>query len=161
MDGVSGNMDCGVKHTIFETMLNAPLIIYDPSSKLNGKECNEVVEFIDIFPTICEASGVPVPSQAEGMSLVPLMNNEKAKSKGYAVSRWMQGYTLVTDDNLFYTEWWDKNDNVTERMLFDHNNDSDENYNVVDNPQYKDRLNDLRKKLKNSRGMEFDKYTDN
>lgn len=149
------------KHTIFETMLNAPLIIYDPSSKLNGKECNEVVEFIDIFPTICEASGVPVPSQAEGMSLVPLMNNEKAKSKGYAVSRWMQGYTFVTDDNLFYTEWWDKDDNVTERMLFDHNNDPDENYNVVNNPQYKDRLNDLSKKLKNSRGAEFDKYTDN
>ena len=147
------------KHTIFETMLNAPLIIYDASAKLNGRKCNEVVEFVDIFPTICEAIGVPVSSQAEGMSLLPLMNNENAKSKGYAVSRWMQGYTLITDDNLFYTEWWDKEDNIIERMLFDHNNDPEENYNVVNNMKYEHRINDLSNKLKNNRGKEFDKYS--
>lgn len=146
------------KHTIFETMLRVPLIIYDYDSKLNGTNCNEVVEFVDIFPTICDALCVEIPKQAEGESLYKLLNDKNAKSKGYAVCRWMQGYTLVTDDNLFYTEWWNDKDEIVERMLFDHNNDPDENKNIVNQEKYASRIIEMNKQLKGCRGREFDKY---
>lgn len=149
------------KHTIFETMLRAPLIIYDYGSKLNGTDCDEVVEFVDVFPTICDAIGVEIPEQAEGQSLCGLLNDENAKSKGYAVCRWMQGYTLVTDDNLFYTEWWNGKDEIEECMLFDHNNDPDENFNIVTNEKYAERVREMGKQLKECRGIEFDKYKKN
>lgn len=146
------------KHTMFETMLHAPLIIYDPSSKINGQNCNQIVEYVDIFPTVCDAAGIPAPKQAEGQSLMPLLKDKNAKSKGYAISRWKEGFTLVTDDNLFYTEWWDKDDKVVGKMLFDHNNDPDENYNVVNKPKYKERVAEMSKFLKANRGADFDKY---
>lgn len=146
------------KHTVFETMLQVPLIIYDYDSKLNGTSCNEVVEFVDVFPTICDAIGVEIPEQAEGESLCRLLNDKNAKSKGYAVCRWMQGYTLVTDDNLFYTEWWSEKDEIVEKMLFDHNIDPEENENIVNSFQNKNRLLELSRQLKENRGVEFDKY---
>jgi arylsulfatase A-like enzyme len=134
------------------------MIIYDPASKLRGHQSNEVVEFVDIFPTICDMMGIRQLDQFEGKSLYPLLNNPKAKSKGYAVARWLQGYTLVTDDKYFYTEWWDKKDNITERLLFDHNTDPEENYNVADRPQYGEKVSELSLLLKQRRGMDFDKY---
>ena len=33
--------------------------------------------------------------------------------------------------SVFYTEWRDKDERIIERMLFDHSNDGDENYNVA------------------------------
>ena len=146
------------KHTILETSLHAPLIIFDPSSKQKGYKCNEVVEYVDIFPTLCEIVGFDIPKQAEGESLFPIINDKNAKSKGYAISRWGHGYTLITNDSLFYTEWWDKNDNVIEKMLFDHKTDPEENYNIAYKEENKELTKELGKKLKLLRGQEFDKY---
>ena len=86
------------------------------------------------------------------------MNDDKIKSKGYAVSRWGQGYTLVTDDNFFYTEWWDEDKRAVERMLFDHNLDPHENFNVVSDIKYKNRIKEMREQLKKCIGADFDKY---
>lgn len=146
------------KHSILETCLHAPMIIVDPSAEQKGLVCSEVVEFVDIFPTICDCLGIEAPDQLEGQSLRPLLNDPKAKSKGWAVCRWQQGYTLVTDDGLFYTEWWDKDDNIQDRLLFDHNVDPDENYNVAGRKEYADKVRELSPLLKERRGAEFDRY---
>lgn len=145
------------KRAFYES-LDVPLIIYDPSSTLRGYKCNEIVEFVDIFPTICEAVGVEIPTQVEGKSIFSLLKDEKSRSKGYAVCRWQQGYTLITNDSLFYTEWWKKDDQIEGRMLFDHKVDSAENINVVNQEQYADCVWEMSKKLKECRGREFDKY---
>lgn len=146
------------KHTIFETSLHTPLIVVDPAAKIKGHKSDEVVEFVDIYPTICDMSRVSKPSHLEGESLSPLLGDRNAKSKGYAVSRWHDGFTLVTDDNLFYTEWWNKDDKTTERVLFDHSVDAAENKNLINDPRYARRLNELSSRLRAKRGANFDKY---
>lgn len=146
------------KHTIFETSLHAPLIIADPAAKVKGGKSDQVVEFVDIYPTICDMSRLAKPAHLEGESLLPLLNSRTAKSKGYAVSRWNQGFTLVTTDHLFYTEWWDASDKVINRLLFDHRIDAQENKNLVDGSRYTSRLKELSAQLKTKRGVNFDKY---
>ena len=153
-----GEHGCWCKHTILETCLHVPFIIYDPDADANGRKCDEVVEYLSIFPTICDAVGIKKPAQLEGESIYPLLNDATAKSKGWAFCRWNQGYTLVTDDNYFYTEWWDKDDNVLDRLLFDHNVDPNENYNVAGRPNYRTRVDSLSTLLMKRRGPEFDKY---
>ena len=153
-----GDHSLWCKHTILETCLHAPLIVYDPTAQQKGYRCNEIVEFVDIFPTLCEIAELDIPQQAEGESLIPLINDTKAQSKGYAVSRWMQGYTLVTNDSLFYTEWWNKEDEVIEKMLFDHRTDPNENYNIANLEENQKLTEKLGAKLKALRGAEFDKY---
>lgn len=153
-----GEHGCWCKHSILETSIHVPLIIVDPDAPRKGVRCDEVVEYLSLFPTICEMAGIPKPAQLEGESIASLVGNPEAKGKGWALCRWAQGYTLVTDDNYFYTEWWDKDDNVTARLLFDHNVDPGENYNVAGKPEYAKLVKKLSKALKQRRGPEFDKY---
>ena len=47
------------KRTLFEESSRAPLIVYAPSAKGNGKSCERVVEFVDIYPTVAGLCGPP------------------------------------------------------------------------------------------------------
>ena len=81
-----GDHNLWCKHTNFEQAARAPLIITRPEMK--GIKTDAVVEFVDIFPTLCELAGLPVPEQLEGTSLVPvLMKLEIAKSRGSVVMK--------------------------------------------------------------------------
>lgn len=146
------------KHTLFDQATNAPIIIRDPASKLHGYVSDEIVEYVDMFPTMCDLVGIPSHAQVEGESVLPLLNKKKAKHKGYAISRWANGVKITRQDGLAYAEWWDESDNVIDRVLFDHNNDPEENRNVVDDPAYAKAAKELSAELMAKRGANYDKY---
>ncbi len=91
------------KITNFEQATHVPLIISAPGMK-KGTKSNSVVEFLDIFPTVCELTGTPHPQQLDGNSLVPALRNPKAKIKNYAVSQFSrsttENYTIDFDTDL-------------------------------------------------------------
>ncbi|MEL7588233.1 MAG: sulfatase [Prolixibacteraceae bacterium] len=141
------------KHSIMETSLHAPLIVQTPDG-LKGYRSNEIVEYVDLYPTFCDIASLPKTSQLEGQSLYPLLHDKEAKGKGYAVARWNNGFTYL-DDKYSYTEWWDKDDQITDRMLFDHTTDPDENYNLAGKSWYQQIVDDLSRKLKAGRGENY------
>jgi iduronate 2-sulfatase len=81
-----GDHNLWCKHTNFEEAARAPLIISDPS--VSPSQTASPTEFVDIFPTLCELSGVPIPTQLDGKSLVSLMKNPKMAHKDYSVSQY-------------------------------------------------------------------------
>ena len=62
----------GHGNTFFDEVYHVPLIIKMPNVK-EGKKIKELVQSIDIMPTALEASGIDVPHQAQGKSLVGLI----------------------------------------------------------------------------------------
>lgn len=52
------------KHTNFENATRVPLIIFDPSIA-SGKS-DTPVEFLDIYPTLCDLAGIPIPNNLDG-----------------------------------------------------------------------------------------------
>ena len=131
------------------------LIINSPEIKTPHR-CEQIVEFVDLYPTMCDAAGIERPAQLEGTSLLPLLKSPEAKTKGYGVSRWANGFTFI-QDQYFYTEWRDKDERIIERMLFDHSNDGDENYNVAGKEENKAIIEELSKKLLENRGDNYEK----
>ena len=117
------------KHANFNTSLNAPLIIRAPKIA-NGAKTPALVEFVDVYPTLCELAGVPLPGHLEGSSLVPLLREPTKPWKQAAFSRYHDGDTIRTD-RYFYTEW-NRDGKTTARMLYDHQSDPMENTNIVD-----------------------------
>lgn len=63
------------KHSLFEESLHAPLIIHYPGMKHEGHKTDAIVETLDIFPTLCDLSGIKIPEYSQGKSLKGILNN--------------------------------------------------------------------------------------
>ena len=123
------------KHSNFETSLRAPLIISGAGVN-KGIELSQLVEFVDIYPTLADLCGLEVPPHCEGESLVPLLEEPSIEWKEAVFMRWLNGDTIRTQ-RYAYTEW-KKSDQgeVYARMLYDLEADPQENINVAENPDY-------------------------
>ena len=116
------------KHCNYETSLHTPLIIRVPGTT-QVKSSSEIVEYVDIYPTLCELAGLELPEHLQGRSFRELLYDPEARSDGVAVCQWYAGITTIRE-NWFYTEWVNDNDSAYARMLYDHGVDPGENFNV-------------------------------
>jgi arylsulfatase len=77
-----GEHDMYFVHTgLYEPTVHVPLITYFPGAGRQGVHVREVVESIDIMPTILEYLGIPAPRGIRGRSLWPLIRGEVAPSR--------------------------------------------------------------------------------
>jgi iduronate 2-sulfatase len=67
------------KHCLYERSLRSPLIVYYPGMKQPGKKTDALVETADIFPTLCELTGIPVPDFKHGVSLLPQLEDPEVQ----------------------------------------------------------------------------------
>lgn len=140
------------KHCTFESSMHAPLLVKVPGLN-KGNTSEGIIEFIDIYPSLCELAGIDPPEQLEGESFVPLLRGE-TRNKDYAVSKYKDAVALVKG-TLFYTEWTDDNGEAYARMLFDHSTDPLELDNLAEKEQYKDTVDTLAKELRQRWGKDF------
>jgi iduronate 2-sulfatase len=137
------------KHTNFEQATRIPVIISTPGGP-EGLRVEGVVESLDLFPTICELAGLPVPPQVEGVSLLAAMQG-KSGGKAFAMSQYprthknLMGYSLRTRDHRL--TWWIKDnfdatrtafrpEMVEAAELYDYVHDPLETRNRADDPAY-------------------------
>lgn len=143
------------KQTVYEIDTNSPLMIRAPGAKANGKPSSALVEFVDIYPTVCELAGVPVPASLEGKSLVPLLAEKSPEVKKAAFSQFPRkhegrdymGYAMRTDRHR-YVEWFDATSGaIVARELYDHQDDDAENQNIAERPEHAELLTQLSQQM--------------
>lgn len=76
-----GEMGYWGKATNYEVATRVPFIISVPgnSNVLKGVSSEALVELVDLYPTLCDLSGLKKPTHLEGTSLVPLLKNPNEK----------------------------------------------------------------------------------
>jgi arylsulfatase A-like enzyme len=141
------------KHCNFETSLHTPLILKVPGTK-QVKSTKEIVEFVDIYPTLCELAGLELPGHLQGDSFRNLLYDKDAVSDGVAVCQWFAGITTIRD-NYFYTEWVNDEDQSYARMLYDHEEDPDENVNISETEEAKGIIQGLSEEMRRSRAANY------
>lgn len=74
--------------TLYSEMLDVPMIIKLPGGQGAGQEVGEVVEHIDLVPTVMELVTGQIPAGVQGRSLLPLIMNDVASQgpQDWAVS---------------------------------------------------------------------------
>lgn len=132
------------KHNTMDVSVKAPLIIRNPNFKSN--KLNHNIEFIDLYPSICEMVSLPIPNHCEGKSLNAIMKNPKKLHKSFIFTSFENAYAVKYHDFL-YTEWNEGKQN----MLYNHKNDIQENNNVADKTRYKKLVKTLHLKLEELR----------
>ncbi|HRX78828.1 MAG TPA: sulfatase-like hydrolase/transferase, partial [Pirellulaceae bacterium] len=83
-----GDMGVWGKATNYEIATRVPLMIWTPDMKTRGQGSDALVELVDMFPTLCELAGVPLPEHLEGHSFVPLLDKPDQPWKKAAFSQY-------------------------------------------------------------------------
>ena len=122
------------KHALFEESLHSPLIVSCPSIAQPGEHASAMVETLDLFPTLCELTGLEVPEHAQGVSLKPIL--DKPTAEGHpAYSYAGKGKTVRTQTHRLILH----RDGHVE--LYDHTSVAKETRNVAsENPQLVNQL---------------------
>ena len=142
-----GDHSMWCKHSNFEQATRVPLILSVPGGK-SGLNVHPV-EFVDIFPTLCEATGIKVPDHLQGKSLIPTTKQVNAKVKDYAVSQFgrgkVEGYSIRTE--RYRLTLWLKDDyrtfmsfddsRIEAAELYDYQKDPLETTNYYSSKKYK------------------------
>ncbi len=139
------------KRCLFEESARAPLIIYAPGQPGNGRPCERVVEFVDLYPTVAELAGLESPSSCTGRSLVPLLENPQRSWDSTAITQVLRpgdgkpvmGRSIRTE-RWRYTEW---NEGQAGLELYDHANDPHEFTNLLHGGKSHRMVSELRVKL--------------
>jgi len=127
------------KHNLFDVALKSPLIIYAPGMAEPGEKALGIVETLDIFPTLCDITGLPKADFSQGNSLVPMLENPMAS--GHAAVSYLKnaqsirvpGYRLIAH-----------NDESME--LYDYESTEKENRNIADD--HPDKVAELKRLLR-------------
>ncbi len=139
------------KHTNFEVATRSLLMIRAPGRKAAGATSSALVEFVDVYPTLCDLCGIPRPEGLEGTSMVPLLDAPDRPWKAAAFSQYprqkLMGHSIRTD-RYRYTEWAEPGREPVGIELYDHKTDPGENANLANRPDQKERVAELANRLK-------------
>jgi iduronate 2-sulfatase len=143
------------KMMLFEPVARVPLIIAAPGTKARGAGSKALVELIDVFPTLAELCGMPVPKNVEGVSLRPLLDDPTKSVKDAAFTQvqggrgqgvYREGRSIRTD-RWRYTEWNASSSSEPARELYDHEDDPNEWTNLASDPKHGETVKTLSAQL--------------
>ena len=149
------------KQHLFEESTRVPFILSVPwITKSHGHASNKIAELVDLYPTLAELAGLTPPTNLQGQSLLPLLKNpttkEWAKDLAFSISR--SGGESIRTSEWRFTHW---GFGAKGEELYDLKNDPNEFTNLAKDPNYTDRLNQLKARLKTKRkeaGYDANRY---
>jgi arylsulfatase A-like enzyme len=145
-----GEHDLWCKHCNFEKVLHTPVILRAPGKTKNSKT-DALIEFVDVYPSLCELAGLEKPFHLQGKSFVPLAENPNQKWKDEVYCRWIKGETIVTK-SYTYTEWFDdKTGKITDRMMYNLVEDPEETVNISEQKENEPLVRELSAKIEKHR----------
>lgn len=146
-----GELGIWGKATNFEAATRSTLIIRAPRMKARGST-KSLVEFVGIYPTMCDLAGLPHPDHLEGTSFAPLLDQPGLDLFQAALSQYPRGQHMgrsVRTDRYRFTEWaQQENGEVVASELYDHHDDPDETKNLAQRPQHARLIGDLARQLR-------------
>ena len=137
----------------YEGSAAVPMIIRWPENlKIDAKRgqvINELVELRDILPTLLDVAEVPLPSDLDGMSMLDLIKGKKTNWRKvldleHGPCYWPENsWTGLTDAKFKYIYFA----TTGEEQLFDLENDPTEKYDLAKKKQFKNTLQQWRKRM--------------
>jgi arylsulfatase A-like enzyme len=132
------------KQSVYEHSVHIPLIMSGPGIP-EGERRDAFCYLLDIYPTLCDLIGLPVPDSVEGKSLVPAMQNASNRIREHLLFAYTKLHRGVRDEKYKLIEYVVEGKRTTQ--LFDLQADPFELNNLAGDPSYSKILERLRKEL--------------
>jgi arylsulfatase A-like enzyme len=129
------------KQNVYEAGMKVPLVFAGPGIPQGASEA--LVYLMDVFPTLCDAAGAPIPPNLDGQSLWPIVQGRASSVRGTLMLAYRDVQRAVRDQRWKLIRY--PQVNVTQ--LFDLAHDPDERMNLADQPEYASRVAALTEEL--------------
>jgi iduronate 2-sulfatase len=139
--------------SLWEEGARVPLFIAAPQAKGNGQTCERVVQSLNVYPTLVDLCGLPMPDGQEGLSVRPLLDNPQATWDHPAYTVWSEDGRTLTGIGVRIERWRYAEYVLGGPMLLDMENDPHQLKNLTHDPKYADvaaRMSALIQKYKDS-----------
>ncbi len=123
------------KHTLFENALKSTLIVNYPELENQNKRVQNMVESVDIYPTLMELCGISFQHKIDGESFAPILNSNSSRdnSNQVAYSYFKNGISMRTKKYRLTKYFRGEQPDVE---LYDHSVDPNESKNIAkENPE--------------------------
>lgn len=120
-----------MKNALWEQATKVPLIIRAPGMAGNGHKSDNLVELVDLYPTLVDLAGLPKMASNEGESLKVLLEDPDTTQWDSPAFTQIAGARSVRFANWRYTEWKDGREE-----LYDVQADRQETTNLALDPAY-------------------------
>lgn len=153
--------DHGLNHkqSVYEQDVRVPLILSGPGLPKNETR-DQLCYLLDLFPTLCELTGAPIPPSVEGKSLLPAIHDATRPHRTelyFAYDNFQRG---CRDDRFKLIEFAVPNKRAgtiaRHTLLFDLQTDPKEETNLADQPAHADTLKKMRALLLDLRNTHGD-----
>ncbi len=139
-----GEHNAWAKGVNWEISNRLPLLVRVPGKGKSGQRVKALVELLDVYPTLCEATGLPIPEHCEGKSLLPLLSNPGAPWSRAAFSQLKKGPVMgrsMRTDRYRFTIWKNERTQAIEGLeLYDLIADPQGNRNLAYLPEHAQRV---------------------
>ncbi|MCP4092130.1 MAG: sulfatase-like hydrolase/transferase [Planctomycetes bacterium] len=118
------------KQNLYEHSMGAPLIIASPGVDA-GTHSEALTYLYDLFPTVADLTGLPIPESVQGQSLAPVLHGEKTAHRDQILTAYRDVQRAVTEERWKYIDY----PKAQETQLFDLQADPDEIHDLAGSPQ--------------------------
>ena len=139
------------KRDAFEESIRVPMLAYAPGWIKPGTRVAQMVQNIDVAPTILEACGVPAPASAgiDGRSFLPLLRGESIAWRDHILYEYHWEWNFPATPTtfairtgrykyIFYHGLWDHNG------FYDLQTDPHERHNLLSVPAYREQIEQMK-----------------
>lgn len=130
------------KFALWEEATRAPLLWYVPKLTPTGSTCERPVDFMHIYPTLCDLCGLPTPKHLQGQSIRPLLKDPTSKWSQPAITTHEFKNHAVRTDRWRYIRYASGDEE-----LYDHDADPHEWTNLANDSKLASIKSDLAKLL--------------
>jgi len=123
------------KFALWDQTTRVPFFLHAPGVSIDGASTRQPTTLTDIYPTLCELAGLPIPKQCTGNSLVPQLKNPNALKKELALTAFQfwgekRPSLAVADSRYRFIRYGDGFEE-----LYDLDKDPNEFENLIDDPR--------------------------
>jgi arylsulfatase A-like enzyme len=128
------------KQSVFEHSMKTPLILSGPGVP-RGRTISAFTYLLDLFPTLCDMTGLAAPAGLEGETLRPLWEGRKRQVRDSVFLPYLDIQRAVRDDRWKLIAY----PKIGHLQLFDLQSDPHETTNLVDRPEHAPHIARLRR----------------
>ena len=119
-----GEKDNWEKFALWDQTTHVPLFIHAPGISKDGVKTQQPATLTDLYPTLCELAGLPIPAQCDGLSLVPQLKEPSTPRKRPALTSFRFGQVMASSHAVADTRY----------RLIRHGNGFEELYDLQTDP---------------------------